>query len=132
MAKTIMVVDDNPDLTRTVKQGLETLDSEYIVVCVDSGENCLGLLENNHIPDLILLDIVMPGMSGWGTFERLKENLSWRNIPVFFLTARTDRMAKEAGGFLGDDYIEKPFEITDLKERIDKVLEKLNNKLGES
>ena len=126
MIKTIMVVDDNPDMTNTVKQGLEKLDSEYSVVCVDSGENCLRWLKENHLPDIILLDIVMPGMSGWGTFERLKENLSWRNIPVFFLTARTDRMAKEAGGFLGDDYIEKPFEITDLKERIDKVLNMKN------
>jgi len=132
MIKTIMVVDDDPNLTYVVKRGLEKLDPDFSVVCVDSGENCLSLLENNHIPDIILLDIVMPGMSGWGTFERLKENLSWRDIPVVFLTARTDRMAKEAGGFLGDDYIEKPFEITDLKERIDKVLEKLNNKLGES
>jgi len=122
MVKTIMAVDDNPDLTRTVKQGLETLDSEYTVVCVDSGENCLRWLKENHLPDLILLDIMMPGMSGWETYEWIKENLLWRKIPIVFLTGRTDEIAEKAGRFLGDDYIEKPFDIKDLKERIDTVL----------
>ena len=61
-------------------------------------------------------------MSGWETFDRIKENPSWMNIPIFFLTARTDRVAKNAGGFLGDDYIEKPFEITELKRKIDTVI----------
>ena len=115
-----------------IKQILGGLGGEYKVITADGGMRCLELLQNNEIPDLILLDIIMPEMTGWETFDRIKENLKWRDIPIVFLTARTDRMAKEAGGFLGDDYIEKPFEITDLKERIDKVLEKLNNKLGES
>jgi DNA-binding response OmpR family regulator len=50
------------------------------------------------------------------------ENDSWKTIPVIFLTARTDRVAKEAGSFLADDYIEKPFQIQDIKQRIDKIL----------
>ncbi len=122
MVKTIMAVDDNPDLTRTVKQGLETLDSEYTVVCVDSGKNCLRWLKENHLPDLILLDIMMPGMSGWETYEWIKKNLLWKNIPIVFLTGRTDEIAEKAGRFFGDDYIEKPFDMEDLKERIDTVL----------
>ena len=64
----------------------------------------------------------MPDMSGWKTFDKIKENEAWRGIPIVFLTARTDRVAKNAGGFLGEDYIEKPFEITDLKLRIDRIL----------
>jgi DNA-binding response OmpR family regulator len=60
-------------------------------------------------------------MSGWEVFDRIKENPSWNTIPVIFLTARTDRIAKNAGSFLGEDYIEKPFEIVDLKNRIEKV-----------
>jgi hypothetical protein len=83
---------------------------------------CLELLKNNQIPDIILLDIMMPKMSGWQVFYRLKENPSWKNIPVIFLTARTDEVAKNAGGFLGDDYIEKPFNREDLKKRIDYFL----------
>jgi DNA-binding response OmpR family regulator len=65
---------------------------------------------------------MMPELSGWKTFDLIKGNDSWKNIPIVFLTARTDNVAKNAGGFLGEDYIEKPFEIKDLKERIDKIL----------
>ena len=122
MVKTILVVDDDPGVMYTVKRGLESLDSDYHVVCVESGEKCLEMLEHNQIPDLILLDIMMPDMSGWETRDKIKDNLSWRNIPVVFLTARTDRIAKDAGSFLAEDYIEKPFEISELKQRIDKIL----------
>lgn len=124
MSKTVMVVDDDPDVTISIKQGLENLDAEIKVLGVESGKQCLEFLGNNQIPDVILLDIMMPEMSGWGLFDRLKENASWRNIPVVFLTARADRIAKNAGGFLGEDYIEKPFDIEDLKTRIDKILKK--------
>ncbi|MCK4332938.1 MAG: response regulator [Thermoplasmatales archaeon] len=122
--KKIMVVDDDPDNLRSVKQMLENMDGDYKVTCVSSGVRCLKLLENNEIPDLILLDIMMPEMSGWETLKILQENSSWRDIPVVFITARTDDFAEEAGNFLAMDYIEKPFDIEDFKKRIDEVLEK--------
>jgi len=121
MVKKIMIVDDNPDIILSIKGGLEFIENDYEIISAESGEKCLELLKNNEIPDLILLDIMMPKMSGWETFDKLKENASWTKIPVVFLTARTDRVAKNAGGFLGDDYIEKPFEITELKKRIDEI-----------
>lgn len=120
MVKKIMVVDDNPDVIFSVKSGLETVSDEFRIIGVESGEKCLEFLQTEH-PDLILLDIMMPGMSGWKTFDKIKENEDWKKIPVVFLTARTDRVAKNAGGFLGEDYVEKPFDIKDLKGRIDKV-----------
>ena len=120
--KTIMVVDDEPDQIITVKYILESSDGKYEIVGANSGIQCLELLKNNQIPDLILLDIMMPKMSGWQVLDRLKENPSWKNIPVIFLTARKDEIAKRAGGFLGDDFIEKPFNREDLKKRIDYVL----------
>ncbi|MCJ7572428.1 MAG: response regulator [Candidatus Thermoplasmatota archaeon] len=125
MKKKIMVVDDDPDLRYTIKDDLEELYSnDYEVVTVESGMKCLQYLKNNEIPDIILLDIMMPEMTGWETLDRIKENNNWRKIPVFFLTARTDRMAKSAGEFLGDDYIEKPYELVDLKNRLDKILKR--------
>ena len=124
MVKTILIVDDDPGVIHTVKYGLEGADTGYKVMTVDSGEKCLELLDKKIIPDLILLDILMPGMSGWETLNKIRENLSWRSIPIVFLTARTDRVAKDAGGFLGEDYVEKPFTIPDLKQRIDKILKK--------
>ena len=121
MVKKVLVVDDNPDVIFSVKNGLETLDNKYKIKGVESGKKCLEFLAT-EIPDLILMDIMMPEMSGWKTFDKIKENADWKNIPIIFLTARTDRVAKNAGGFLGEDYIEKPFEIKDLIGRINKVL----------
>ena len=122
MVKKIMVVDDNPDIILSIKNGLE--DSiEYKVIGADSGEKCLELLET-EIPDLILLDIMMPNMSGWETYDKLKDNVAWGKIPIVFLTARTDKIARDAGDFLGEDYIEKPFEINNVMERIDKILDR--------
>ena len=123
--KKIMVVDDDIGVIYTVKHGMEGADSDYEVITVESGEKCLALLEDDQIPDLILLDIMMPGMSGWEAYQKIRANEVWKNIPVVFLSARTDRIAKEAGGFLGDDYIEKPFKVPELKARIDKILKKL-------
>ena len=122
MVKKILIVDDDPGVTHTVKYGLESLDTDYKVVCVDSGQKCLELLENNQIPDIILLDIMMPEMSGWETYEKIKEKKSYKNIPIVFLTARTDHVAKNAGGFLANDYVEKPCKIKELKKTIDHIL----------
>jgi len=122
MTKKIMVVDDDPSIIYTVKYGLEALEPDYKIIGANSGEQCLKLLNNNEIPDIILLDIMMPGMTGWEIINKIRQNDSWKTIPVIFLTARTDRVAKEAGSFLADDYIEKPFQIQDIKQRIDKIL----------
>jgi len=124
MVKNVMVVDDEPGVVISVRAGLDSLDAGYNVISADSGKACFKLLQQGPIPDLILLDIMMPGMSGWETFDKLREQPSWKNIPIVFLTARADRVAKNAGQFLGSDYIEKPFDIGDLKERIDVVLDR--------
>ena len=128
MTKKVMVVDDDVGVIYTVKHGIEGSDSEYEVITVESGEKCIALLEDDQIPDLILLDIMMPGMSGWEAYQKIRANEAWKNIPVVFLSARTDRIAKDAGGFLGDDYIEKPFKVPELKARIDKILKKFEDK----
>jgi len=128
MAKTIMIVDDESDVIYTIKQGLEKLNPNYKVVGAESGKKCLDFLENNQIPDLILLDIMMPGMSGWEVLNRLREKAKWRNIPVVFLTAKTDTFSKTFGITVAMDYIEKPFEIVDVKNRIEKVFQKITPK----
>ena len=118
-----MLVDDEKDQIFGIKIAFEdSYGDEYEIVPAYSGADCFKLLKNNEIPHLILLDIMMPEMSGWEVFHKLKENQLWKNIPVIFLTARTDEIAKKAGGFLGDDYIEKPVNAEELKKRIDKIL----------
>jgi len=80
---------------------------------VESGEKCIHMfLRESILPDVIPLDIMLPEMSGWELYNRLKEREEWRTIPIIFITARTDQKAKEIGSFLGEDFIEKPFEKT--------------------
>ena len=124
MVKKIMVCDDDQGVIFTVKTGLENLDSDYKIITVNSGKRCLELLEKEGPPDLLLLDIMMPDMSGWETYQKIRETINNKELPIVFLTARTDRIAKDAGGFLAEDYIEKPFKVPELKERIDKILKK--------
>ena len=57
-------------------------------------------------------------------YKRIKDNQSWKEIPIIFITARTDKIAKNAGEFYGEDFIEKPFNVSDLKKRIDKATKK--------
>jgi len=122
MAKKILVVDDNPSVVLSVKSGLDDLCAGYEVIGVHSGFECFTLLQQGKLPDLILLDLMMPVMDGWGVQRKLKENPLWRKIPIVFLTAVTDSTSKKLGTIISQDYIEKPFEITDLKKRIDKIL----------
>jgi CheY-like chemotaxis protein len=122
MKKKIMLVDDNPDFVYMVKRGLHTFSDQYEIISANSGKECFELLEKGHIPDIFLLDIMMPETDGWNIFTKLKENMQWRDIPIIFLTAKTDDYSKGFGKISAQDYIEKPFEIMDLKKRIDNVL----------
>lgn len=123
--KKIMFIDDEEDQIFCIKAAFEDqYGKEYSIIPVENGEKCFKLLEKKEIPDLILLDIMMPGMNGWEVFDKLRANPSWKNIPVVFLTARTDGLAAQAGGLIADDYIEKPVDIKELKTRIDNVLKR--------
>ena len=122
MTNKIMVVDDDPGVIFTIKHGLESLGSNYEIITIENGKKCLEFLENNLIPDVIILDIMMPEMSGWETFKKIREKIPSEKLPIIFLTARKDQIAKKAGGFLGEDFIEKPFKLPDLKVKIDKIL----------
>ena len=124
MGKKILIVDDSELITYTVKDGLEELDPQCTVICVESGKQCIEYLEKNMTPDIILLDVMMPEMNGWELFKVIRKNENWANIPIVFVTAKTDNFSKGFGGVLAQEYIEKPFDIKDLKVRIDKILSK--------
>ncbi len=120
--KKIMVVDDDPDIRKTIKKALEFFNPKCKVTCVESGNKCYEMLKENKIPDLIILDIKMPGMSGWMLMDRIKENPKWKGILVVILTGRIDRFAEDFGKRLSVDYIKKPFDLIDFKTRIDNAL----------
>ena len=122
--KRIMVVDDDYGNRYTLKVTLEDMYSDYEVIGVDSGKQCFELLEDNQIPDVILLDVMMPDIDGLEVVDKLKKNPSWKDIPVTIVTAMIDEHTEETGKCLGDDYIKKPYELEDLIRSIDKVLGK--------
>ncbi|MBC3889545.1 response regulator [Acetobacterium paludosum] len=112
---TILIVDDteiNIDIL------VETLGDDYELSVAMDGESALEIV-NMEWPDLILLDIMMPGMSGYEVCEKLKKNPATAAIPIIFLTAMTDIESKTRGFEAGAvDYITKPFEILEVKARV--------------
>ena len=122
MVKTILVVDDFQDIIFSVKCVLEDATKEFQVIGADSGEKCLQVLQGGPLPDLILLDIMMPGMSGWDVAARIKENDRWSAVPIIFLTALGDEMSTGLGLLASEDYIVKPFDIVKLKECVKRII----------
>ncbi|MCL1811996.1 MAG: response regulator [Treponema sp.] len=113
--KTIFIVDDSDT---NLSMAEKVLENHYNVMTIPSAAKMFALLEKFQ-PDLILLDIEMPGMNGFEAMQRLKDNDSWTKIPVMFLTSRTD-VAAEVNGFeMGAvDFITKPFSQPVLLNRI--------------
>jgi len=111
----LLIVDDTETNLDILVDALS--DSYEVSVAID-GEGALEALEDS-IPDLVLLDIMMPGMDGYEVLDRMKKNHTWSGIPVIFLTAMTDIQDKTMGFQLGAvDYITKPFEISEVKARV--------------
>ena len=123
--KKILIVDDDQNQLFSLKIALENIDDgKFEVITAESGEECIQQLLQGASPNLILLDIMMPNMGGWEVYDKIRDNFDWKDIPIVFLTARTDRIAENAGEFLGDDFIEKPVEIDQISKRISKILER--------
>lgn len=104
--KTVLVVDDTPDNLTLMSALLKDI---YKVKIANNGEKALKIAESVSPPDLILLDIMMPGMDGYEVCTQLKANPTTRDIPVIFLTAKTEIDDEKRGLELGAvDYITKP------------------------
>lgn len=123
MTKTVMVVDDNENIRYSLKAVLEDLDKEISVITANGGLECLEKIREKK-PSIILMDVMMPGLDGMDTVIKIKEDPDTKDIPVIFLTAKTDNLTKGMGSVCGEDFIEKPFEAEDLYNRIKKVIEK--------
>ncbi|MDE2429478.1 MAG: response regulator, partial [Burkholderiales bacterium] len=113
---TILIVDDTPANIGVLVDYLE--DHAYRVVVAQDGEEALSRAQFAQ-PDLILLDVMMPGMDGFETCARLKTMQDVKDIPVIFMTALTDTSDKVKGfGAGGVDYVTKPFQIEEILARI--------------
>jgi len=115
-AATVLVVDDVPDTLRMLCDALQA--EGYTVLVARSGEQALQRLE--HIfPDAILMDAVMPGLSGFDTCQRIKAHPLWSSIPVVFMTGLSDTTDVVAGFDAGGvDYVIKPVRIEEVLARL--------------
>ncbi|MGD0566651.1 MAG: response regulator [Candidatus Goldiibacteriota bacterium] len=119
----ILVVDDEPDIVKIVKIAMEL--ANYEIIEAYSGEECLEKLAKGPLPNLVLLDIMMPGMSGYETCGKIRENKALNNIKVVMLTAKGQKGDAEEGLKVGaDDYIIKPFDPYELIEQVKEILER--------
>src|SRR5919199_3640989 len=127
----ILIVDDNPDSLDLLFFVLR--DSDFTVLMANSGKSALQTVEEAH-PDLILLDVMMPGIDGFEICRRLKANPSSQDIPVIFMTSLSETDDKVRGFNVGAvDYITKPIQEEVLKARITThlTIRKLNRSLVE-
>ena len=111
----VLVVDDSPTNRQLISN---ILQNDYVVECVASGTECLNCVGRVK-PELILMDVEMPGKSGYETTKRLKANPATRDIPVIFVTGLSSDESEEKGFNLGAvDYISKPFKPAILNARV--------------
>jgi signal transduction histidine kinase len=112
----ILIVDDNPTNLAVLSEALNSIGLRFRVAI--DGESALAQADRN-LPELILLDVQMPGIDGFETCRRLKDNPLTRSIPIIFTTAFADTESKAKGFALGAvDYISKPFDQTEVLARL--------------
>ena len=120
----ILIVDDE---ALNISIVAEILNHEYDLLVATDGEKVLQIVSSDPKPDLILLDIMMPGMSGFEVAKRLKENPETLNIPIIFLTAKHDNESIVKGFDLGAvDFVSKPFQKEELLARLKNTLQIFN------
>ena len=121
----ILIIDDTPMVLRALG---DMLKNEHNILIAKSGEQGFESAKKNK-PSIILLDIMMPGMSGFETMEALQTNELTKNIPVIFVSGDVSAETKERGYHLGAvDFIEKPFIEIAIKRRIGLIIEYIDLK----
>ena len=118
--KYVLIADDEP-LNQSIFE--EMLEDKYDFSIVDDGQACLDSVAE-RIPDLILLDVAMPKLSGIQVCEELRKDDKTKNIHIILVSAYASNSDRETGIAAGaNDYITKPFEIGELMSKIDRILE---------
>jgi two-component system alkaline phosphatase synthesis response regulator PhoP len=121
-AHKILIVDDESAIRLVCRLNLDSVGFQTLEAA--DGETAVALARSEH-PDLILLDVMLPGLNGWGVAEELAASPETRQIPILFLSARADRSDEVRGHAVGGlGYITKPFDPEDMIERVRDVLDR--------
>ncbi len=121
--KTILLIEDNPDIRENMAEIIEM--ANYKVISAADGKEGVAMAVA-HKPDLIVCDIMMPVLDGYGVLHMLQKNADTQNTPFIFLTAKAERAEIRKGMEMGaDDYITKPFSGTELLNAIESRLRKV-------
>lgn len=119
MKKKILIVDDEPNIVMTLEYAFKKQNFEVFIA--RDGSEAIQIIENN-IPDVVLLDIMMPKVDGYQTIKLIKENALLKHTKVVFLTAKNKASDIEKGKSLGaDKYLTKPFSIKKIVSEINEL-----------
>lgn len=120
MTKSVLVVDDEPNIVLSL-EFLMTQAGYEVRIARDGNEALEAVVEKT--PDLILLDLMIPGRDGYDVCQTLRRSEEWASIPIIMLTAKGREVEKEKGLALGaNDYVTKPFSTSELTARVKKLL----------
>ena len=120
MTKIILIADDEEEVRKLIAATLE--DEEYEIHQANGGTEAVNIA-NKIKPDLVILDIMMPGKTGYEVCEALKQNPETNNAYILFLSARGSGVSKSTGEARGgDEFMTKPFEPRDLLDKVKKIL----------
>jgi two-component system alkaline phosphatase synthesis response regulator PhoP len=125
----ILVVDDEEHIQELIKFNLEK--SGYKVICAENGIDAIRLAKE-QLPQLMLLDLMLPGMDGLDVCKEIRKDSSMSNMPIIMITAKGEEIDKIIGLELGaDDYITKPFSVRELVARIKAILRRTTTQIVE-
>lgn len=124
--KKIFCVEDDSNILELIEYTLNSMNFEFHGF--SSGKDFFSAVEND-VPDLVLLDIMLPDMDGLEIMKKMKDSSAWCDMPVILVTAKTSQISKIKGLDNGaDDYITKPFDVMELVSRINAVLRRCSPK----
>jgi DNA-binding response OmpR family regulator len=119
----VLVADDEPSMLELVAQHLKTLDDPRLVVIEASDGEQAWKLAREHLPDLVVLDVMMPGMSGWEVCRKIREDVALAHTGVVMLTGIGENLNQMTSPLYGADaYIDKPFDFEELDEKVKAAL----------
>ncbi|MEF9853252.1 MAG: response regulator transcription factor [Hydrogenoanaerobacterium sp.] len=129
MNETIFITDDEENIRELLRFSAESFG--YVAECFECAEDLLERMKTT-VPSLLLLDIMLPGMSGLEALEKIKKNPLTKDLPVLMLTAKSGEIDKVRGLDCGaEDYITKPFGVLELSARIRAALRRTKSTQGE-